>query len=335
MRLSIILFLFLTGAGISSAQSPSYFEMSYLEAKQKASKSNKLCAVVFTRDLSKSSAYFTEVAFEDPEVKKAVTDSYLIAASNVRDFDSKSLLKKWGLDQAPSIAIVNAKGDVVGTANYGMSKSELARFLQYYSIPANAGKKSSMDDGGFEGEVAAWEGFKGKDMDGKMAVNNPVTAASEAKMGIVPAATQEKPVENVQPPKDVEKEAIAVRGEVPVVAENNQAVAEKPKQEPKAVAPQTHTQPATQAKNPEPTHHDAGEYKFLVQAGIFSVETSARALVSKIEAQGGKAYIEPVVQPDKTVYKVIAGKYYTEKEARDFIAKLKDAGIASFIKPVN
>lgn len=335
MRLSITLFFFLTIAGSSFAQSPSYFEMSYLDAKQKASKSNKLCAVVFTKDMSKSSAYFAGIAFEDPEVKKVATDNYVVAASNVRDFDGKSLLKKWGLDQAPSIAIVNTKGDVVGTANYGMSKSELARFLQYYSVPANAGKKSSADDGGFEGEVAAWQGFKGNDMDGKMAVNQPATTNSEMQMSVAPTPAKEKPEEIVQPHKDVEQVAIALKEEKPVVTAHEKPVTEKPKQEPVIAAKQTQTQPETQARNPEPTHQDAGGYKFLVQAGIFSVENSAKSLVSKIDAQGGNAYIEPVVQPDKTVYKVIAGKYRTEQEARDFIAKLKDAGIASFIKTIN
>jgi|GEM_PF-1503034 len=335
MRIISFLFLTLWVVNWASGQSPAYFEKNYLDAKQKAQQNNKLCAVVFTQDNSKSAAYMTSVVLEDATVKKQMNQSYIGVIANVKDFDGKMLLKKWELSKAPSIAILNGQGKLVARANHGLSRAKCAEFLQFYSLPGNAGKSVNYQDGSYEGEVADWQGYKGID-DGEETKVPVATVAMSSNAGreATPAGKAEKEVQYASagtPP--VTKPAVETKPE-PVkaaqpVAEAMPEVRKTPEQ-PKKEMPAQEDEIAS--RNPSASK---GGYKYLVQAGIFSVESSARSLITKINAQGGKAFIENVDQGDKIVYKVIAGKYYTEQEARDFIAKLAGSGIQSFIKTIN
>lgn len=335
MRNISFLFLMLWVVNCASGQAPAYFEKNYLDAKQKAQQNNKLCAVLFTQDNSKSAAYMTSVVLEDAAVKKQMNQSYVGVITNVKDFDGKMLLKKWELSKAPSIAILNSQGKLVAKANHGLSRAKCAEFLQFYSLPGNAGKSVNYQDNSYEGEVADWQGYKGIDEGEEIPVPAATAAVSNnASKEAVPDAKPEKETRYASadtPP--VTKPAAEAKPEpakaADPVAEAMPEVRKTPEQ-PKKEMPAQEDEIAS--RNPSASK---GEYRYLVQAGIFSVESSARSLITKINAQGGKAFIENVNQGDKIVYKVIAGKYYTEQEARDLIARLAGAGIQSFIKTIN
>lgn len=316
MRLFVVLILSAFSV-ISQAQSPAYFESSYLEAKEKAQQSKKLCVVVFTQDNSKSAAYTTAVSLADVAVKKQITQNYVGVVSNIKDFDGKIIFKKWQLTKAPSFAIVSPTGTLVATVNHGLSKAKLAEFLQFYSLPGNAGKSVNYDDAAFEPEVAQWQGYKGiveDEADAPLAVSKPKSDV----------------------PKQVE-----------VVSETSQKSAAQPESQPDLASRSTSQEkPASTPPVQYATKKDeiiasarpsdnSVSYKWMVQAGVFGAEASAKALVTKINNNGGKGTIEVINQGDKNVYKVLAGKFQTESDARNVIAKLSDAGIQSFIKPIN
>ncbi len=312
-------FLFLAFAAHAvKAQIPVYFSKNYLDARQKSVQDNKLNIIVFYHERSKSSAYNLQVVYNDPEVKDIINKNYHIAPANEADFDGKILMKRWELSRIPSLALIDQTGKLIAGANHGMAKQKLIEFLQFYTNPSNYSKTADFRDDSWATSVDSWTGYSGPD-DAKNVEDKTPDSPSES------TASQSKitePVATTEPEKPA-KEVLDTEPTTP--APSSPTVKSTPD-----ITDTATTKAESTKSNEAPTR----SYKFLVQAGIFSAHTSATTLVDKIIHEGGKAYIEEVKQPDKILYKVIAGKYYTEQEARDFIAKLAAAGINSFIKPI-
>ena len=302
------------------AQKPSNFEGNYLDAMEKAKQSKKICAVVFSEDNNRASAYTNTICFEDVNVKKQINQSYVGVASNVNDFDGKILMKRWQLNKVPSVALVGNDGKLIASVNHGLSKAKMAEFLQFYSLPGNAGKSVDQSDPQFEIEVREWQGYKGsieedpiivqKDEIEESAVANNVVTTPPAKPGVKPTIVKEET--KIVQTQTTTKSSIEPETKKSIVVEKEEVV-------------------ATRTVKTE----DVTNAKWMVQAGVFGAEGSAKALVEKINSNGGKGSIEKIDQGDKIIYKVIAGKFVSETEARDLITRLSGAGIQSFIKAVN
>ena len=302
------------------AQKPSNFEGNYLDAMEKAKQSKKICAVVFSEDNNRASAYTNTICFEDVNVKKQINQNYVGVASNAKDFDGKILMKRWQLNKVPSVALVGNDGKLIASVNHGLSKAKMAEFLQFYSLPGNAGKSVDQSDPQFEIEVREWQGYKGsieedpiivqKDEIEESAVANNVVTTPPAKPGVKPTVVKEET--KIVQTQTTTKSSIEPETKKTIVAEKEEVVA-------------TRTVKTEEVANA----------KWLVQAGVFGAEASAKALVGKINSNGGKGSIEKIDQGDKIIYKVIAGKFVSETEARDLIARLSGAGIQSFIKVIN
>lgn len=319
--------LFIFTASSAFGQGPSNFAANYLDAKDKAQQSKKICAVIFTEDNNKSAAYTTAECLADAGVKKELTQSYIGVISNVNDFDGKILMKRWQLTKAPSIALVNSTGKVVASVNHGLSKTKMAEFLKFYSQQANAGKSIDLKDDAFIAEVNQWQGYKGQ-------IEEAPIAEAEIEEEQIPAEVKPTPTAVAQQ----EVKPVIQKSETKVVEEEyiRKPIAEpqesKPVAQKEVIKPEPPVEEVIVSRAPA---KPADSYKWLVQAGVFSSEANARSLASKIDANGGKGTVEVINQGDKNVYKVIAGKFYTESQARDFIAKLGGAGIQAFIKEIN
>lgn len=322
MRILYSLFLLSCVMTLTQGQTPDYFEKNYLDARQKSSVDNKLSIIVFYHDRSKSSAFNMQLVFNNPEVKSIILKNYHIAAANEADFDGKILMKRCELTRIPSLALMDHDGKLIAGANYGMTANKLIEFLQFYSSPANYNKTADYRDDSWASAVDSWNGYKGPDDADKDQPDQPaMTAKDNNAPATTPATTT--PAAKTEPAKPAQvQETKVVEVEKPATKASEQKI-ETP-------------QPKTTAASATTTNHVPEKtYKYVVQAGIFSVHPSATSLVEKINAVGGKAFIEEIDQAEKTLYKVFAGRYYTEKEARDFIAKLAESGINSFIKPIN
>lgn len=313
--LYFLLFLTFTAHAVQ-AQVPVYFSKNYLDARQKSVQDNKLNLIVFYHERSKSSAYNLQVVFNDPEVKEVINKNYHIAPANEADFDGKILMKRWELSRIPSLALIDQTGKLIAGANHGMTKEKLLEFLKFYSNSSNYTKPADFRDDSWATSVDSWKGYSGPD-DAKIVEDKTSDSPNESTASKVNVA---EPVAANEPEKPA-KEVVDTKPTTPA-----------PTTPTAKATPDVTNTATTIAESTKST--DAKNFKFLVQAGIFSAHTSATTLVDKINHEGGKAYIEEVKQPDKILYKVIAGKYYTEQEARDFIAKLATAGINSFIKTI-
>ena len=287
------------------AQKPSNFEGNYLDAMEKAKQSKKICAVVFSEDNNRASAYTNTICFEDVNVKKQI---------------NQILMKRWQLNKVPAVALVGNDGKLIASVNHGLSKAKMAEFLQFYSLPGNAGKSVDQSDPQFEIEVREWQGYKGiveedpiivqKDEIEESADATNVVTTAPVKPAVKPTVVKEET--KIVQTQTTTKSSIEPETKKTIVAEKEEVVA-------------TRTVKTEEVANA----------KWLVQAGVFGAEASAKALVGKINSNGGKGSIEKIDQGDIIIYKVIAGKFVSETEARDLIARLSGAGIQSFIKVIN
>lgn len=315
-------------AAISAiGQGPSNFELNYLDAKEKAQQNKKVCAVIFTEDNNKSAAYTTSECLADASVKKELAQGYVGFISNVNDFDSKILMKRWQLTKVPSIALINGTGKLVASVNHGLSKNKMAEFLKFYSQPANAGKSIDLKDDMFITEVNQWQGYKGQPEEAPLAAD--IEAEDE------PVVPEVKPAEIVQ--KEVKSDVEQKDSKVTESEYIRKPITET--QESKPVVQKQESKPAQKVQDEviasRTPSNTSGPNKWLVQAGVFSSEANAQSIAKKINANGGTGTVEVINQGDKNVYKVIAGKFPTETQARDLIAKLGNAGIQAFIKEIN
>jgi len=321
MRLFIVSFFSFVALFVQ-AQGPSYFATGYLDAKEKAQQEKKQCVVIFTQDNSKSSAYMSTVCVEDAAVKKLITSNYVGVVSNVKDFDGKIIFKKWGLTKTPAIAIVSPTGTVVATVNHGLSKTKMAEFLQFYSLPGNAGKSVNYEDAAFEKEVAQWQGYKG------------IIEEDDAPVAAVKSMENKQAEYTAPVTQPVQPKTEPARQKSPEPAVAQQSIPQ-PKEEPVKQPVQRNIEKEEVVAARTPVRTASSDNKWMVQAGVFGAEASAKTLVARINAAGGKGTVETINQGDKNVYKVIAGKFPTEAEARTLINTLSGAGIQSFIKPIN
>ncbi len=316
IKVSLFL-LFTTYSAI--CQTPANFEANYLDAKEKAQQSKKICAVIFTEDNNKSAAYTTSVCLEDGNVKNQLSQNYVGVISDVNDFDGQILMKRWQLSKAPSIALVNSTGKIVASVNHGLSKAKMAEFLQFYSQEGNAGKSIDLQDDVFISEVSQWQGYKGRIEEAPMVINDTKEEFTDTENASISksARTQdtktivEKSVPQSKEEKDQSKQMVQKEEIKPAIQQQEDVIASR--------APS-----ATGTTD-----------KWVVQAGVFSSEVNARSLANKINANGGNGSVEMINQGDKNVYKVVAGKFVTEAQARDLITKLGVAGIQAFIKEIN
>jgi len=317
--LRMILFTILVSSSLFG-QKPSNFESNYLDAMEKAKQSKKICAVVFSEDNNKASAYTNVVCFEDINVKKQINQNYVGVASNAKDFDGKILMKRWQLNKVPSVALVGNDGKLIASVNHGLSKVKMAEFLQFYSLPGNAGKSNDQSDPQFEIEVREWQGYKGSIEEDPIIVQKDETEESADATNVVTTA----PIKPSANPTTIKEEKKVVQTQTPTKSTPEPEIKKANIVEKEEVI-------ATRTVKTE----EVTNAKWMVQAGVFGVEASAKTLVGKINSNGGKGSIEKIDQGDKIIYKVIAGKFASETEARDLIARLSGAGIQSFIKAIN
>lgn len=276
------------------------FEDNYLVARDKAISSGKACLIYFTEEGNKGAVWMEQKVFSTPEVSTLLNQNYVSARMNIQNFDASILMNRLTVTKAPAIGILDAAGKVIASVNRGMTSDEMTAFLTFYSKPENAGKPLALSGSTWETQVAAWGDYVA-----------PVPVQATTPVAVV--AGNEPSLPKVAP-TSVNKE----EKEKPMVSSSF----DSPKPDEKVSAPR-----------PADPKVVALSGTFIVQTGVFSTSENATQQLQKLKALGcDNAYSEMVVVNQKTLYKVISGKYNTESDAQAIIGKLESAGIKGIVK---
>lgn len=149
---------------------------------------------------------------------------------------------------------------------------------------------------------------------------------------IIPVEPAPSPIELPEPPPEpVAEEAIPEKAAPDKAAAAEQPAASQPtaETEPANPGPQTDTESGPAAgsgEKPAATTDNAEPSGWVIQLGSFSQEDNARELNAKLRKAGYAAYVEPVIQSGKKVYRVRVGPEVMRGEAE----KLRDRIAAEF-----
>lgn len=278
------------------------FEQNYLTAREKAIATGKSCLIFFTEDGNKSASWMEEKVFTNQEVSGLLEQNYICASMNVRNFDATILMSRFLITKAPAIGIIDASGKIIASINRGMTAEEFATVLSYYTKPENAGKSLALSGSAWEAQVAGWQDYK-----------PPVPVQATTPVSIVTN------IEPTLPQNTAAKEKISEK-EKPVV--NSSFEAKK--------TSASDIVPVTTGSQPNIT-----AMSWAVQTGVFSTMENATQQVQKLKSLGyAGAYYEAVTVNQKTLYKVLSGKFSSATAAQSEIDNLSGVNIKGILKQI-
>lgn len=163
MRTIITVLTFLISSSMLWAQTIPGFESTYLDASQRAKETGMNKVVFFSEADNRAAAWISDVCLKDGALLAALRKSYVGVVIDSKDFDGRTLMKRWKLTKVPSVALLDREGQLIATANHGMTKDKMMEFLNFYALAGNAGKSMNFSDVSFAKTVNEWQGYKGTD----------------------------------------------------------------------------------------------------------------------------------------------------------------------------
>jgi len=149
-----------------------------------------------------------------------------------------------------------------------------------------------------------------------------------------PTLTEES-VEPIQPPESVAKEVVSTAPSGVSPKSTDKSAVSNPDEDPVAAEPSNQDEPAQTVRSAEPVIADAPPQKGLyqvpdsgwaVQLGSFGDRQNAERLATTVSQNGFTAYLMPLKQPDKTLYRVRVGPRDSREKASELADRLAKNG---------
>lgn len=297
MRILLLIIFSITVSlnGLYATVTPiNFFDGSLASVKKKAASEGKLYLVDFYAKWCIPCKIMEESTFQDEEVRRLINSDYLAIKINVDDFDGFALKQQFNVYALPTIILFNSQGEMVDRYDRSLSINEMRNILDMHNQDYN--KKKNV--------------IRRKPLVTKTKKVKPVQ--------ITPPVVK---VEETVKMSQVEVAEEKIEKEIPVKKEPAKI------NEPQPVAIKSETK----IYKVEVAEESAEGY--AAQIGLFydysNVMTYADQMSKKIQAS---IYMKIEEQGDKTVYRVLMGKFKSKVAADGLVDILKEMGQDAFVQ---